>query len=318
MNDQRINVSTSLDSAFLMFAVAFDFSCVASLREWTKDHWQVPWLLVAIRRIEIRWRAQRPCSNLQSACRRLGTDLGLHGILRGFPGSVCWNTGRRWRLWIQGLDFFGPSWEDEKAQCRVGKRSACHDGNHWHVFPGLQLFWKMTVVVSCWSLEMMLTQCKNYKSDIHILQVVLLAFFHVCVWKKLIKSDDTMKDGLTGSAWGDWANYTASPLRAFENELGVQAPTGFWDPAGFTADGSVENFKRRRQTELKHGRISMLATMGYITPEQLRSARKTGFTHIRTVPYLTLPYPTVCCVTLRYIASQYITSHNITMFCNIT
>ena len=31
----------------------------------------------------------------------------------------------------------------------------------------------------------------------------------------------------------------------------------------------MENFKRRRQTELKHGRISMLATMGYITPEQL-------------------------------------------------
>ncbi|OLP79892.1 Fucoxanthin-chlorophyll a-c binding protein A, chloroplastic [Symbiodinium microadriaticum] len=75
------------------------------------------------------------------------------------------------------------------------------------------------------------------------------------------------QDGLTGSAWGDWANYTASPLRAFENELGVQDPVGFWDPAGFTADGSVENFKRRRQTELKHGRISMLATMGYITPE---------------------------------------------------
>jgi light-harvesting complex I chlorophyll a/b binding protein 1 len=47
----------------------------------------------------------------------------------------------------------------------------------------------------------------------------------------------------------------------------VQAPVGFWDPAGFTADGSVENFNRRRQTELKHGRISMLATMGYITPE---------------------------------------------------
>ena len=46
----------------------------------------------------------------------------------------------------------------------------------------------------------------------------------------------------------------------------------FWDPAGFTADGSVENFKRRRQTELKHGRISMLATMGYITPEQLVKA----------------------------------------------
>ena len=33
------------------------------------------------------------------------------------------------------------------------------------------------------------------------------------------------QDGLTGSAWGDWANYTDSPLRAFENELGVQAWT---------------------------------------------------------------------------------------------
>merc|ERR1719224_98095 len=75
------------------------------------------------------------------------------------------------------------------------------------------------------------------------------------------------QDGLTGSAWGDWALYTASPLRAFENELGVQAPVGFWDPAGLSADGSTENFARRRQTELKHGRISMLATMGYITPE---------------------------------------------------
>ena len=56
-------------------------------------------------------------------------------------------------------------------------------------------------------------------------------------------------------------------MTAFENELGVQAPVGFWDPAGLSSDGSVENFKRRRQTELKHGRISMLATMGYITPE---------------------------------------------------
>jgi hypothetical protein len=62
-------------------------------------------------------------------------------------------------------------------------------------------------------------------------------------------------------------SYSSCVLRAFENELGVQAPVGFWDPVGFTADGSVENFQRRRQTELKHGRISMLATMGYITPE---------------------------------------------------
>merc|ERR1711972_1255755 len=75
------------------------------------------------------------------------------------------------------------------------------------------------------------------------------------------------QDGLTGSAWGDWANYVDSPLRAFESELGVQAPVGFWDPVGFTQDGDAAVFKRRRATEIKHGRISMLATMGYITPE---------------------------------------------------
>merc|ERR1719206_151972 len=75
------------------------------------------------------------------------------------------------------------------------------------------------------------------------------------------------QDGLTGSAWGDWALYTDSPLRAFENELGVQEPVGFWDPVGFTSDGDVAAFRRRRTVELKHGRISMLATMGYITPE---------------------------------------------------
>ena len=50
-----------------------------------------------------------------------------------------------------------------------------------------------------------------------------------------------IQDGLTGSACGDWALYTASPLRGFENELGVQAPVGFCDPAGFMPDG---NFKR--------------------------------------------------------------------------
>jgi len=54
---------------------------------------------------------------------------------------------------------------------------------------------------------------------------------------------------------------------AFENELGVQSPVGFYDPVGFTADGDVAAFRRRRSVELKHGRISMLACMGFMTPE---------------------------------------------------
>ena len=50
------------------------------------------------------------------------------------------------------------------------------------------------------------------------------------------------------------------------NKLGVQGPVGFWDPLGFGSDGNAERF-RRRQTELKHVGISMLATMGCIALE---------------------------------------------------
>eukprot|EP00438_Fugacium_kawagutii_P006232 Skav208381 [mRNA] locus=scaffold3508:70718:86061:+ [translate_table: standard] len=57
---------------------------------------------------------------------------------------------------------------------------------------------------------------------------------------------------------------------AFEGELGVQAPVGFWDPLGLSADGDVDTFKRRRAAELKHGRICMLACIGYIVPEYFR------------------------------------------------
>ena len=38
--------------------------------------------------------------------------------------------------------------------------------------------------------------------------------------------------------------------------LSVQR-SGFWDPVGYTRDGSVETFKRRRETEIKHGRVAM-------------------------------------------------------------
>merc|ERR1712151_1397146 len=72
---------------------------------------------------------------------------------------------------------------------------------------------------------------------------------------------------------GDWALYTDSPLRtagAFGNELGVQAPVGFWDPLDYCKDGSAEDFRRRRETEIKHGRVSMIACLGYMVPEYFK------------------------------------------------
>ncbi|CAJ1354707.1 unnamed protein product [Effrenium voratum] len=50
---------------------------------------------------------------------------------------------------------------------------------------------------------------------------------------------------------------------------GLSAPTTDGDPMGFTDDGDLAAYRRRRSVEFKHGRISMLATMGFMTPEIL-------------------------------------------------
>mmetsp|Transcript_28441 Transcript_28441/g.32522 ORF Transcript_28441/g.32522 Transcript_28441/m.32522 type:complete len:216 (-) Transcript_28441:158-805(-) len=53
----------------------------------------------------------------------------------------------------------------------------------------------------------------------------------------------------------------------FESELGAQPPLGFFDPLGLVADGDQAKFDRLRFVELKHGRISMLAVVGYLVQE---------------------------------------------------
>jgi Chlorophyll A-B binding protein len=57
---------------------------------------------------------------------------------------------------------------------------------------------------------------------------------------------------------------------AFEDEIGVLAPLGFFDPLGLCADGDEVVFARRRAVELKHGRVSMLAVTGYVVAEIAR------------------------------------------------
>mmetsp|Transcript_81 Transcript_81/g.354 ORF Transcript_81/g.354 Transcript_81/m.354 type:complete len:221 (+) Transcript_81:232-894(+) len=54
-------------------------------------------------------------------------------------------------------------------------------------------------------------------------------------------------------------------LQAFEEEIGVTAPLGFWDPLGLLKDADQERFNRLRYVELKHARISMLAIVGHLT-----------------------------------------------------
>merc|ERR1712176_1640455 len=57
---------------------------------------------------------------------------------------------------------------------------------------------------------------------------------------------------------------TSVAMKAFEEELGAQPPLGFFDPLGIVEEGDQEAFDRLRYTEIKHGRISMLAVVGYL------------------------------------------------------
>jgi len=49
---------------------------------------------------------------------------------------------------------------------------------------------------------------------------------------------------------------------------GVTAPLGFFDPAGFTTDASEGKIRFYREVELKHGRVGMLAALGFLVAEQ--------------------------------------------------
>merc|ERR1712021_286410 len=58
---------------------------------------------------------------------------------------------------------------------------------------------------------------------------------------------------------------SSTSLAAFEDELGVQPPLGFFDPLGLlNGDADQEYFDRLRYTEIKHGRICMLAVLGQL------------------------------------------------------
>jgi hypothetical protein len=50
--------------------------------------------------------------------------------------------------------------------------------------------------------------------------------------------------------------------------VGSSAPLGFFDPLGFSKGASEETMKKYRESELKHGRVAMLAVFGVLTAEK--------------------------------------------------
>merc|ERR1719282_750351 len=62
--------------------------------------------------------------------------------------------------------------------------------------------------------------------------------------------------------------WTADPDKFCAGLPGAIAPLGEFDPLGFTKDLPVQEIKRFREAEVTHGRVAMLATVGYLVAER--------------------------------------------------
>merc|ERR1712154_280379 len=61
--------------------------------------------------------------------------------------------------------------------------------------------------------------------------------------------------------------WTADPAKFCAGLPGALSPLGEFDPMGFTKDLPVQEIKRFREAEVTHGRVSMLAVVGYLVAE---------------------------------------------------
>ena len=62
--------------------------------------------------------------------------------------------------------------------------------------------------------------------------------------------------------------WTADPEKFCAGLPGAVAPLGEFDPLGFSKNIPVSQVKRLRESEILHGRVGMLATVGYLVGEK--------------------------------------------------
>jgi hypothetical protein len=53
-------------------------------------------------------------------------------------------------------------------------------------------------------------------------------------------------------------------------QIGVTAPLGFFDPAGFCKKGDENGFRNLRSAEIKHGRVAMMAAVGAVVQHYVK------------------------------------------------
>jgi len=76
----------------------------------------------------------------------------------------------------------------------------------------------------------------------------------------------TMMDDAVGSA--PEAAVAAVATFDYKSMPGASAPLGFFDPLNFCGEASEGKIRFYREVELKHGRVAMLAALGFVVGEQ--------------------------------------------------
>ena len=98
------------------------------------------------------------------------------------------------------------------------------------------------------------------------------------------------------SAFGPFAPKKAAappaPVFTAESLPGAIAPTGFFDPLDFAAKADENTLRRYREAEIQHGRVGMLAVVGFLVGEKVEgtsflwdaSIKGPAITHLAQVP----------------------------------
>eukprot|EP00535_Pseudo-nitzschia_heimii_P012076 CAMPEP_0197194536 /NCGR_PEP_ID=MMETSP1423-20130617/29418_1 /TAXON_ID=476441 /ORGANISM="Pseudo-nitzschia heimii, Strain UNC1101" /LENGTH=249 /DNA_ID=CAMNT_0042647971 /DNA_START=52 /DNA_END=801 /DNA_ORIENTATION=+ len=79
--------------------------------------------------------------------------------------------------------------------------------------------------------------------------------------------DSVEEEAIPAKVYPTVNGWTADPTKFCAGLPGAIAPLGEFDPLGFTKDLPVQEIKRFREAEVTHGRVAMLATLGYLVAE---------------------------------------------------
>merc|ERR1712216_80811 len=67
---------------------------------------------------------------------------------------------------------------------------------------------------------------------------------------------------------------SSTSMNAFtaEDMPGALPPMGFWDPLGFAEKADEAGLKKYREAEVTHGRVAMLAVIGFLVGEKVEGS----------------------------------------------